>query len=160
MRVWRICARRHAARAFSGGGARDVGGRWNHHGVALVYSAGTLSLCALELFVNLDPEDAPDDLVAIAADVPDRLDMLQVREAELPADWRRYPAPAALQDIGSAWIATGATAVLVVPSAIIPQEVNYLLNPAHRDFAQVRIERPQAFHFDPRMWRKGRISKR
>jgi RES domain-containing protein len=113
----------------------------------------------LELFVNLDPDDAPDDLVSIAANVPDRIRPLQVRETELPADWRAYPAPAVLQDIGSAWVTSGATAVLAVPSAIIPQEANYLLNPAHGDFARIGIEPPEPFQFDPRLWRKRRRAK-
>ena len=156
MRVWRICVRRHAAHAFSGNGARDYGGRWNHRGVALVYTAATLSLCALELFVNLDPEDAPQDLVAVAAQIPDGIEMLHVRVADLPADWRAYPAPSVLQDIGSAWVAAAATLVLSVPSAIIPQESNYLINPAHADFRRVEIARPDPFQFDPRMWRKPR----
>lgn len=160
MRVWRICARRHAGQAFSGRGAREYGGRWNHPGVALVYTAGTLSLGALELFVNLDPDDAPDDLVSIAATVPDRIHLLHVRESELTADWRTYPAPAVLQDIGSAWVTSGATAVLAVPSAIIPQEANYLLNPAHSDFSHIEIAAPEPFQFDPRMWRKRRSAKR
>lgn len=159
MRVWRICARRHAAHAFSGQGARSYGARWNHRGVAIVYTAGSLSLATLELFVNLDPDEAPDDLVAIAAVIPDHVSLLHVREDELAADWRQYPAPATLQDIGSAWAASGATAVLAVPSAVIPEETNYLLNPAHADFARIEFELPQAFHFDPRMWRKRRRTK-
>jgi RES domain-containing protein len=158
--VWRICARRHAGQAFSGRGAREYGGRWNHPGVALVYTAGTLSLGALELFVNLDPDDAPGDLVAIGAAIPERIRLLHVRESELSGGWRAYPAPSVLQDIGSAWVTSGATAVLAVPSAIIPQEANYLLNPAHEDFSQIKIERPEAFQFDPRMWRKRRGAKR
>lgn len=160
MRVWRICARRHVAQAFSGHGARAFGGRWNHRGVAIVYTAGTLSLGALELFVNLDPDETPDDLVSIAATVPDSVRLLHVHEGELAADWRQYPAPAVLQDIGGAWAASGATAVLAVPSAIIPQEANYLLNPAHGDFARIEIATPEPFRFDPRMWRKRRIVKR
>lgn len=159
MRVWRICARRHAGRAFSGSGARDYGGRWNHPGVAVVYTAGALSLSALELFVHLDPDEAPDDLVSIAATIPDDVRLLHVREDELPSDWRHYPAPTVLQDIGSAWAASGETALLAVPSAIIPQESNYLVNPSHDDFRRIAIAPAEPFRFDPRMWRKRRAAK-
>lgn len=159
MRVWRICARRHASHAFSGRGARDYGGRWNHPGVAVAYTAGSLSLCALELFVHLDPDEVPDDLVSIAATIPDDVRLLHVREDELPPDWRHYPAPTVLQDIGSAWAASNATVLLTVPSAVIPQESNYLINPGHDDFGRIDIEAAQPFRFDPRMWRKRRGAK-
>ena len=59
--------------AFDGEGARTAGGRWHHHGDAVVYASSSLSLASLELFVHLDPEEMPDDLVAIPADIPDDL---------------------------------------------------------------------------------------
>jgi RES domain-containing protein len=152
IRVWRICARRLARHAFRGEGARLHGGRWNPPGIAVVYTASTLSLAALELFVNLDPRDAPAGIVAIPADIPASVRIESVDRALLPRRWRSYPAPDALQAMGAAWIARGETAVLSVPSAVIPEERNYLLNPAHRHFHLIRIGRPQAFQFDTRMW--------
>ena len=74
--------------------------------------------------------------------------------ADLPPDWRQYPAPELLADIGNAWIEARQTAVLAVPSAVIPQETNYLLNPAHTDFLKIRIHAAEPFAFDPRMWKK------
>ncbi len=76
-----------------------------------------------------------------------------VESSNLPKNWRRYPAAESLKDIGTTWAAKGATAILAVPSAIIPEERNYLLNPAHRDFKQVRLRKSIPFHFDPRMWK-------
>jgi RES domain-containing protein len=148
--VWRLAKRSRPA--FDGEGARLYGGRWNHPGVPIVYTAESLSLAVLEFFVHLDPEDAPD-LVAISADVPDgvRVDRLDLRV--LPRDWRATPAPASLADLGTAWARGGATALLAVLSALVPRETNYLLNPTHPDFRHVRIGRPEAFTLDPRLRR-------
>jgi RES domain-containing protein len=112
-----------------------------------------LSLAALELFVNVDIDIAPGELVAIQADIPDTLTIETVRIESLPNDWRRYPGPEALEDIGTAWALKAATAILAVPSAVIPAERNYLVNPGHRDFKRIRLRKPEAFRFDPRMWK-------
>ena len=149
MRVWRICSRKH--RRFDGEGARRYGGRWNHTGTSVVYASGSLSLAALELFVHVDIDIAPGELVAIQAEIPDTLSMQTVKIESLPRDWRRYPAPDALKNIGTAWAAKAATAILAVPSAVIPEERNYLLNPAHRDFKRIRLRKPVAFRFDERI---------
>ncbi|MGH7771373.1 MAG: RES family NAD+ phosphorylase [Candidatus Binatia bacterium] len=151
MRVWRVCSKRH--QRFDGEGARWYGGRWNHAGISVVYTSGSLSLAALELFVHVDIDIAPRNLVAIEADVPDSVATETVKVESLPKDWRRYPAPEALKDIGTAWAVKASTAILAVPSAVIPEERNYLLNPAHRDFKRIRIHKPMPFHFDPRMWK-------
>ena len=156
MLVWRICARRHASRAFTGDGARFYGGRWNPRGVPVVYTAATLSLAALELLVHLDPDTVPGDLVAVAGEVPDDLHIEQISVASLRRNWRGYPAPEELQMRGLAWVRAVKSAVLSVPSAVVPPERNYLLNPAHRDFTKIRIGKPEPFHFDPRLWRSGR----
>jgi len=151
VRVWRICSKKH--RRFDGEGARRFGGRWNHTGTSLVYTSGSLSLAALELFVHVDVAIAPEDLVRIQGEVPDNLTVETVKIESLPRDWRRYPGPDALKDIGTAWASKAATAVLAVPSAVIPEEWNYLLNPAHPDFKQIRLSRAVAFRFDERMWK-------
>jgi len=151
VRVWRICSRKH--RRFDGEGARRYGGRWNHTDSAVVYTSGSMSLAALELFVHVDIDTVPGDLVAIQADIPDTLRIETVKIESLPRDWRRYPGPEALKDIGTAWASKASTAILAVPSAIIPEERNYLINPKHRDFKRIRLGRPAAFHFDPRLWK-------
>jgi len=136
VQVWRICSRRH--QRFDGEGARLYGGRWNYAGTAVVYTSASLALAALELLVHIDVDLLPNETV---------------KAASLPRNWRRYPALESLKDIGTNWAARGSTAILAVPSAIIPEEQNYLLNPAHRDFKQVRLRRSIPFHFDPRMWK-------
>ncbi|MGH7857478.1 MAG: RES family NAD+ phosphorylase [Candidatus Binatia bacterium] len=151
MPVWRICARRHARAAYSGAGAKLTGGRWNPRGTAVVYTSATLSLAALELLVHLDPDTLPDDLVAVPAEIPDSVAIDRLEERTLPRDWRSYPAPDALADLGLGWIKAGKFAVLAVPSVVVPKERNYLLNPGHSDFAKIRIGDAEWFHLDPRL---------
>lgn len=122
----------------------------------MVYTAATLSLAVLELLVHLEPEELPEGLVSVSAAIPENLEVETIPEADLPRGWRRYPAPEELQRLGTSWIESGRTAVLSVPSAVIPQERNYLLNPRHPAFGRIRIDKPQVFHFDPRMWRAQR----
>ncbi len=120
----------------------------------MVYTSDTLSLAALEYFVHVDPGEAPSDLVAVPADVPDGVSREEIPVEGLPGDWRRYPAPGGLAELGSEWVRSGRTAVLVVPSAVVPRERNYLLSPAHRDFRRIRVGSPEPFSFDPRMWKR------
>ena len=101
----------------------------------------------------MDINTIPGDLVAIQVDIPDSLTIETVKIESLPRDWRRYPGPEALKDIGTAWASKVSTAILAVPSAVIPEERNYLLNPAHRHFKPIRIRKPVAFRFDARMWK-------
>jgi len=151
VRVWRICRRRYAA--FDGEGARIAGGRWNRRGTAVVYASATLSLAALEYLVNVDASAVPEDLVSIFADIPKEVPTANVEVGDLPDDWRRYPAPESLRDIGTTWVERGREAVLSVPSAVVPSERNYLVNPKHSAFARIRIGRPQPFSLDPRLWK-------
>ncbi|MGH7794370.1 MAG: RES family NAD+ phosphorylase [Candidatus Binatia bacterium] len=151
MRVWRLCSRRH--RRFDGEGARLYGGRWNHAGTSIVYTSGSLSLAALELFVHVDTDLAPAGLFVIPADIPEDVPVGTVDIAKLPRNWRSYPAPETLKDITTAWVKGSSTAVLAVPSAVIPSERNYLLNPKHPDFRRIGIQQAIPFEFDPRMWK-------
>jgi RES domain-containing protein len=152
VRVWRIASAAHAA--FDGEGPRLYGGRWTPRGVRAVYTSATLSLAALERFVNTDPDLDPANLIAIAADLKAGLAIEAVSMGDLPSDWRAYPAPIRLAAIGERWLQESRTAVLSVPSAVIPHERNFVLNPAHADFATIAIGNPEPFTFDPRMWKR------
>jgi len=154
VRLWRIATRARAA--FDGEGARRYGSRWTPKGVAVVYASATLSLAALERFVHTDPDLEPTDLVAVFVDVDDDIPIHSVDRGQLPADWRQYPAPDALGRLGESWIAGRGTAILAVPSAVIPHEWNYVLDLGHMDFGRLVVGRPAPFSFDPRMWTKRR----
>jgi RES domain-containing protein len=152
MRFWRICRRRYAAEAASGEGARLYGGRWNSRGVRVVYASGSLALAAIETFVNLEPNLQPKDLVSVAGDIPDGLDIGTVGLQALPVDWRKTGGEASRR-FGDEWIRLGQTVALRVPSAAIRGEWNVLLNPVHPDFAKVKFDEPEPFEFDARMFR-------
>ena len=106
--------------------------------------------------VHTDPDLEPIDLVAMFVDVDDDIPIHSVAIGQLPANWRQYPAPEALASLGESWIASGGTAILAVPSAVIPHEWNYVLDPAHTDFGRFVVGRTAPFSFDPRMWTKRR----
>ncbi len=153
MRVWRICRAKWSQSAFSGEGARRAGGRWNHKGTRMVYTSTTLSLAALELFVHLDSEELPTDLVAVELILPTDVSSREIHAAALPQNWRAFPAPASLKEIGTTWAKTSDTLILNVPSAIIPRETNVLINPAHPEFSRIEPGTAEPFQYDPRMWK-------
>jgi len=148
-RVWRLVTARFAATAFSGEGARRYGGRWNRKGVPIVYTAGNLSLAMMELLVQDQPLRAR--YLTIPAEIPAELTIERVDIARLPADWRHPAALEALRTIGSDWAAGLRTAVLAVPSAVVPAEINYLLNPRHPHFAKIVIGESQELVTDLRL---------
>ncbi len=152
MRVWRLCHQRFATSAFDGEGARLYGGRWNHKGLPVVYCSATLSLAVLEVLVHHRVAIPPQDFVAVPAELPARLKITTLTAADLPADWQQDPAPASLQELGSDWLHKATTVALAVPSVLVPQEFNYLLNPQHKDFSHVVIGKPEKFPFDARLW--------
>ena len=150
--VWRLLTPRYAASAFSGEGARLYGGRWNRKGVPMVTTAGSQSLAVLEMLVQDDPLRARYRM--IAATLPGNLKIETVTPAQLPANWRSVGARAALQALGSAWARRCSSAVLAVPSAVIPAETNYLLNPLHPAFNRISIGAPQEVITDLRLLRR------
>jgi RES domain-containing protein len=147
---WRIVKRKYAADAFSGEGARIAGGRWNSPGSPLVYIAGSRSLAVLEILAHIGRATLLPAYVLISCSFEETL-VLDVETRTLPAGWRGYPSPPALQTIGDRWLREATSAVLRVPSAIIPAESNYLLNPAHGDFSTITVQPPEHFEFDLRL---------
>ena len=152
MKVWRICRACYAAEAFSGDGARLFGGRWNSPGVPMVYASPSLALAAIELFVHLEPNQQPDDLVAIAAVLPAGEPVKRLRPQDLPDTWWRDDFEP-LRKIGDRWIREKSHLALEVPSAALRIESNLLLNPLHPAIARLKVEEPQPFRFDARMFR-------
>lgn len=151
MQVWRLFPARFRDTAFTGIGGLYAAGRWNPLGVTMVYTATSRALAALELFVNLDPSDIPAELLIAEAVVPDELiEMLNINE--LPATWRERNSEAC-RDAGARWVRSERSLGLQVPSAVVDDEWNVLLNPRHPDFGRVRIGKPKEFRFDERMFR-------
>lgn len=152
MQVWRICRERFAGEAFSSLGARRFGGRWNSPGVPMVYASSSLALAAIELFVHLEPNLQPDDLVSIAATLPEGEPAQRLEPEELPSDWWKDDFEP-LRRLGDNWIREKRSLALSVPSAALRVEWNVLVNPTHPSITEIKIGKPQAFHFDTRMFR-------
>lgn len=153
MRTWRLCQERFAAAAFSGEGAQRYSGRWHWPGTPLIYTATSLALAALEVMVHFDHDLIPSTFVAFAVEIPAALRLQQLTPKLLPSNWRDMPAPEETKDLGSKWLKAGKTVGLIVPSRLVPQEHNVLLNPRHPDFLRLRIGAPEPFAFDPRLRR-------
>lgn len=148
--AWRIVQRRSEKSAFDAEGAARAPGRWNREGTPMVYAAGSLALAALEILANLPDERlSRQPFAAIPAAFDEKL-VLRIDTAALPANWSTYPAPPATRDLGTQWVEGAASAVLAVPSAIIPIEPNYLINSRHPDFSRISIGKPEIFAFDKR----------
>jgi RES domain-containing protein len=134
---------------LSGTGARLYGGRWNSIGKPVVYLASSRALAVLEVLVHLPPTLIPDNFCQLTLEVPDDVQTLEVNQ--LPANWQEYPEPAVLKTMGDAFIKANQHLLLKVPSAVVKEEFNYLLNPAHASAQSVKIADQQLFSFDERL---------
>lgn len=137
MILWRLTCRPYSD--LSGRGGEFADGRWHTRGSPVVYCAGTAALAILEVRVHLDlPLDLlPDDYVLMKIDAPDDLEVGFIGVSELPERWRR--SEELCRPFGDAWLRQGSTALLSVPSAIIPVDRNVLLNPRHRATQHVSV---------------------
>ena len=129
--AYRIVKRKFVVSAFSSLGARRFGGRWNSIGTPMIYTAGSLSLAVLEWRVHLG-QWPPPQLTVIEVEFAEALVWTP---RKLPKGWNRYPAPRSVAIFGDSWVRSQRSIVMRVPSAIVTEECNYLLNPTHPDFA-------------------------
>lgn len=148
--VWRIVKRKHAASAFDGNAARRFGGRWNSPGRRAVYVSGSKSLALLEILVHLEVSRPVPRLVAFTFKLDAQL-IERLRSDVLPRDWRTGRGLVSTQRIGDEWLASSRSVGLAVPSTIVPEELNYVLNPEHSAFAGLRVGRPIPFLLEPRL---------
>ncbi len=119
-----------------------------------MYTSERLSLAVLETLVHIEPDMIPPDLLSYEIDVPQALQVRTVSAAGLPQGWQEEPGHPALRAMGDDWVASHGSAALLVPSALVPEEMNLLINPAHRDAARTTIARSQPFRFDLRLIRE------
>ncbi len=149
MHIYRLCKEKYTA--LDGYGAFLYGGRWNTPGKAVVYAAENRALAALEFLVGIEHHRELGKLVMLTIEVPDALKPEIISENELPENWRHFPAPQALAKLGDAWLQSGKTCFLKISSVHIPEEHNFLLNPRHADFTQIKVLEQKAFQFDGRV---------
>ena len=152
-RVYRILRAPYSKKPLDGEGAYRYGGRWSSPGTRLAYTSSHLSLAMIEYFVHIEANDPPKDLVVVPADVPDHVSRVSIAVRRLPEGWRQIPAPARLAAIGDAFVADRKAAILIVPSVLAPSESNWLINPRHPEFGDIRVQPPEPFHYDARFLR-------
>jgi len=153
MEVYRI-AKTAYSKDLSGLGARLYGGRWNKRGIGLVYASESRALASMEYLVHLPLFLVPADLKLISINIPSGLPTDHVSISDLPANWRSTPSPSALADIGSSWAKLNKALLLRVPSAIIDEEFNLLINSNHPDMAQITINKIVEYEIDSRLLRE------
>ncbi len=149
MLLYRISSPQYAG-DLSGNGAKLYGGRWNDKGVAMVYLASTRALAMMELLVHLRPDDLEWNYVISVFEVPDDK-VCEVDKDLLPAEWKAEESKYLLAKLGRKFIEEGKFLLMEVPSVLVEEESNYILNPLHLDAAKVKLISQRSFSFDHRL---------
>lgn len=151
MRVYRLVKAKYAQSAWDGAGAKAYGGRWNSKGRPMVYASASIALAALELLVHLQRNEILNYYLLCRLDLPDS-EVMTLGDGALPSDWRASQPPSSTAFIGDEWVASGKSLALAVPSVLVSQEYNYLINPAHPMFGEaLRTAAQEPFEFDARL---------
>lgn len=155
VRLWRVCNPAFGSDPFDGEGARLAGGRWNSEGVPVVYCAGSLALAVLEVLVNAQLNLCLSAYQAIPVDIDEKY-IQKLDEQSLPAGWSQSPAPYSVRRIGDEWASSRSSLALEIPSAVIPIEKNYMINPLHAVFQKLVIGDPISLPIDDRLrnWKR------
>jgi RES domain-containing protein len=157
-RLWRVFNPEFGSDPFDGEGARLVGGRWNSEGVSVVYCSSSLALAVLEVLVGAKSNLTLISYLAVSVDV-DEKHIERLGDRDLPPEWRQSPPPYRVRRIGDSWAASQSSSVLELPSAVIPLEKNYVLNPRHPAFRGLVKGKPFPLPVDPRLlnWKKSSV---
>ena len=134
---------------ISGMGAKLYGSRWNSIGVPMLYSAENISLAVLETLVHLQVIEIPSEFFLIKIQIPDEGKITTIEPGKLKKNWQHDESYT--QFIGSEFIKNNQSLILKVPSAIITEECNYLVNPLHKNFSKAQILNTKEFNFDTRL---------
>jgi len=158
MKVFRIEREKYLNTTLSGiGASMDDGNRWNSRFTRLVYTAESRALALLEVAVHLDlSEDLPTDRFLVEIEIPDDEMVQEIQQDFLPIDWNEYPPTSSTQAIGDDFVQKNAALLLRVPSCLVPDEFNYLINPHHADIQRVQVCKTVAMGLDSRLGGIGR----
>ncbi|MBS1530198.1 MAG: RES family NAD+ phosphorylase [Bacteroidetes bacterium] len=148
MLLYRITNAKYAG-DLSGNGARYFGGRWNSIGQPMLYLASSRSLAILESLAHIVPTNVPNDYLLLTIDAPD--DYIAVSADLLPDKWNEYPESNITKQIGNAFLQRNEYLLLKVPSALVPEEFNYLMNPLHSKADRVKVINRATYRFDDRL---------
>jgi RES domain-containing protein len=153
-KAWRVVKTDYLTSALSGDGARRVGGRWNPPGLPALYASDSLALAMLEVLVHFDPAMPMADYVAFELDLPEKK-IFTIKPAALPSTWPGRDSIPFTQQMGKNWFVVSSAFAVRVPSAVVAQEGNFIVNPTHPDFAawlpSQLARTPIPLTFDPRL---------
>ena len=156
--LWRIAVDTpdYTAADSSGEGARRTGGRWNRPGLPALYTSTSIALACLETVVHKNHKELPLNRYLVQVDVPRSLwQRRMVLSADQHVGWDAIPCGKVSLDVGDAWLAAGKALILQVPSVIVPEEFNCVLNPRHPAISQVRFKKKRKWLYDARVWQSG-----
>jgi len=151
VQAWRLVKKNRVDTAYDGEGAFRFGGRWNNRGHRMVYASSTLALALLEILVHIDPSGHVPELFAIPVEIPDGQIEKGPHATVKTFDEKLPWSLSETRRVGDTWVTAALKPALQVPSAIIPTEQNFLLNPEHPDFKKCRIGTAQKLLLDPRL---------
>jgi RES domain-containing protein len=151
MFVYRIAKKKYI-RDLSGIGARLYGGRWNRKGIGLIYTSDSRALALVEFLVNVPFSILPSKLYIATVEIANRIRPMEIQLGDLPKNWRDFPPPIDLAEIGSKWAVSNESLLLRVPSAIVPHEFNIIINPSHLDIKHVTITVVEALEMSKRLF--------
>lgn len=151
MYVYRLLRKKYPIQ-LSGKGAAAFGNRWNSKGTEIVYAAESRALAMAEVVVHLSLETLPNDFVMAEIEIPKSIKVISLDFEDLPYGWNSFPHLLDTQKIGDKFISQQQSCVLKVPSAVVPGDCNYLINPHHSDFSLISIIDQRDFPFDPRVF--------
>lgn len=151
MKAWRISKRKYAF-STDGEGAKRTGQRWSKVGVPALYAGFSVAICALEVLVHTSTV-VPDDMVLVELELPDDDALyLNTVSSDLPDGWDDLPSSVAAQLYGTQWLQSGSYLGIIVPSAIVPEEKNVVINPLHSSMSRVSLSIVRDFTFDSRLF--------
>ena len=149
MLVYRIGKTKHAD-DLSGEGAKIHGGRWNHKSIPCIYTSQSRALSLLEYTVNINVEDIPRALSITTFEIPDE-DILMIKEDSLPGNWKQIPIPSSTKDFGTLLLNNKGKLAIKIPSAVMAEEYNYILNPLHFNSEKIKIVEIKDLVYDLRI---------
>jgi len=155
MNVYRL-AKGSFEKDLTGEGSRLFGGRWNHIGVPCLYSSESMALALLEYSVNIEVYSIPRALCMVTIDISEDK-ILEVKTPSMPGNWKAAPAPTETKDYGTSILFELKSLIIKIPSTIIEEEYNYLINPLHKDISNVKIIETVNFVYDLRIKDYGMI---
>lgn len=138
---------------LSGRGAEQAGGRWNSKGLPMLYTSASRALCTTEVAVHVPLGVVPLDYVMVEIEIPDKLIQI-VDLIFLPNNWKEFPHTEYTKKIGNEFLKNFQNLTLKVPSAVVNGDFNYLINPLHKDFSKLKINKIEPFEFDRRLFVK------